>query len=181
MPGLNRRAPELRRDAVVDAARELFIQQGRSSTSVEAIAKRAGVAKGTVYLYFPSKEHIVQAIEAQFDAHILDRVQAAARAAPDAEAVTAWCVELAHASLDELDTHDMLFYGRVARRESDDPLLDDLAALLQRRRHVAADATAAFLLGGTTLVIDRAIARGGIVERAGVTESLTLLVRAVAG
>ncbi|WP_430335940.1 TetR/AcrR family transcriptional regulator [Rhodococcus sp. ACT016] len=171
----------MRRDAVIDAARELFIQHGQSGTSVDAIAKRAGVAKGTVYLYFPSKEHIVDAIETQFNARVLDRVQAAARgfAEAGADAITAWCVELAHAYLDQLDTHDMLFYGRATSRETDNPLLDDLAALLAAQGYPTPDPTAAFLLGGATLIIDRAIATGDTTRREELTQTLTPLIRVV--
>lgn len=177
---MSRRAPESRREAVIEAARELFIQHGQSGTSVDAIATRAGVAKGTVYLYFSSKEHIVEAIEAQFNARILDRVHSAARnvAAAGTDAITAWCVELAHAYLDQLDTHDMLFFGRAASRETDDPLLDDLAGLLTANERLTPTSTAAFLLGGTTLVIDRAIATGDP-QREQITQTLTPLVHAV--
>lgn len=177
---MSRRAPELRRDAVIDAARELFIQHGQSATSVDAIAKRAGVAKGTVYLYFSSKEHIIEAIETQFNAQVLDRVQSAARsfAGAGTDAITAWCVELTHAYLDLLDTHDMLFLGRAASREADDPLVDDLAALLAAQGHLAPVSTAAFLLGGTTLVIDRAIATGDT-QREQLLQTLRPLVQAV--
>lgn len=181
--GMGRRAPELRRDAVIDAARELFIQHGMSGTSVDAIAKRAGVAKGTVYLYFPSKEHIVTAIETQFNAQVLDRVHAAAHSAAGAgaDAIIAWCVELAGAYLDLLETHDMLFYGRTASRQTDDPLLDDLAALLATEGYRASATTAAFLLGGVTLVVDQAISTGTTSRREELRDSLAPLIRGVIG
>ncbi|MEH2485048.1 TetR/AcrR family transcriptional regulator [Bradyrhizobium sp. AZCC 2230] len=43
-------------DIVTRASRQLFLDQGFSSTSMEAIAKAAGVSKATLYAYFPSKE-----------------------------------------------------------------------------------------------------------------------------
>jgi AcrR family transcriptional regulator len=43
-------------EAVTSAARVLFLDQGFSATSMEAIAKAAGVSKATLYAYFPSKE-----------------------------------------------------------------------------------------------------------------------------
>jgi AcrR family transcriptional regulator len=43
-------------DVVSRAAWQLFLDQGFSATSMEAIAKSAGVSKATLYAYFPSKE-----------------------------------------------------------------------------------------------------------------------------
>lgn len=57
-----RRRAEARPDEVLDAALELFIEKGFAATRVEDIAKRAGLSKGAVYLYFPSKEKIIEGI-----------------------------------------------------------------------------------------------------------------------
>ena len=51
-------ACEARRVAILDAARSVFSRSGYADTNVEAVASRAGVAKGTIYLYFSSKEEI---------------------------------------------------------------------------------------------------------------------------
>jgi AcrR family transcriptional regulator len=50
------------RDAILDAAIEAFISKGFETTSMDAIAVEAGVAKGTLYYHFKSKEGIVEAI-----------------------------------------------------------------------------------------------------------------------
>ena len=57
-----RRRAEARPDEVLDAALALFIEKGFASTRVEDIAKRAGLSKGAVYLYFPSKEAVLAAL-----------------------------------------------------------------------------------------------------------------------
>lgn len=41
---------------VNDAARQLFLEQGFTATSMDAVARAAGVSKATLYSYFPSKE-----------------------------------------------------------------------------------------------------------------------------
>jgi len=46
---------EARRTALADVALELWAKQGFDQTSVAAIAREAGIAKGTFYLYFESK------------------------------------------------------------------------------------------------------------------------------
>ncbi|MFL6449025.1 MAG: TetR/AcrR family transcriptional regulator [Bryobacteraceae bacterium] len=55
----------LRRRAIVDAAIEEFLEKGFAATRVEDIARRAGVAKGTIYLNFKDKEALFAAIVQQ--------------------------------------------------------------------------------------------------------------------
>ena len=57
-----RRRAEARRDEVLDAALELFTEKGFAATRVEDIAAKAGISKGTVYLYFPSKEAVMEGL-----------------------------------------------------------------------------------------------------------------------
>ena len=47
-----------RRDAILKAAKEAFFRKGFMETTVDSIADRCGLAKGTLYLYFNSKEEI---------------------------------------------------------------------------------------------------------------------------
>lgn len=47
-----------RRDSILQAARTVFARQGYADTVVEDIANQAGIGKGTLYLYFRSKEQI---------------------------------------------------------------------------------------------------------------------------
>ncbi|ODT73295.1 MAG: TetR family transcriptional regulator [Pelagibacterium sp. SCN 63-23] len=56
------RRADARPDEVLDAAMEIFAEQGFAAAKVEDIARRAGVSKGTVYLYFSSKDAIIAAI-----------------------------------------------------------------------------------------------------------------------
>jgi TetR/AcrR family transcriptional regulator, repressor of fatR-cypB operon len=49
-------------DAILDAALELFVERGFHGTSVPSVAERAGVAAGTIYHYFASKEALVNAL-----------------------------------------------------------------------------------------------------------------------
>src|ERR1700742_3049442 len=57
-----RRRAEARPDEVLDSALALFIERGFAATRVEDIATRAGLSKGAVYLYFPSKEAILEGL-----------------------------------------------------------------------------------------------------------------------
>jgi AcrR family transcriptional regulator len=51
-----RRLPEERPAQILDAALDVFAEHGVAAARLEDIAKRAGVSKGTIYLYFPNKE-----------------------------------------------------------------------------------------------------------------------------
>lgn len=53
---------EFRRTEIVNAARSVFARKGFDRGIMDAIAKEAGIAKGTVYLYFRSKEEIYRAV-----------------------------------------------------------------------------------------------------------------------
>ncbi|MEO7217552.1 MAG: TetR/AcrR family transcriptional regulator [Gemmatimonadaceae bacterium] len=51
-----RRLPEERPQQILHAALEVFGEHGLAGARLEDIARRAGVSKGTIYLYFPNKE-----------------------------------------------------------------------------------------------------------------------------
>lgn len=57
-----RRLPGERPHQLIDAALEVFSAHGFSAAKLEDIAKRAGVSKGTIYLYFASKEELFKAV-----------------------------------------------------------------------------------------------------------------------
>jgi TetR/AcrR family fatty acid metabolism transcriptional regulator len=53
---------EFRRAEIIDAARTVFARRGFAHGIIDEIAKEAGIAKGTVYLYFRSKTEIYRAV-----------------------------------------------------------------------------------------------------------------------
>lgn len=58
--------PEERRIEIIDAAKILFYTKGYSKTTVNDILQKVGVAKGTFYYYFQSKEEVMDAIVLRF-------------------------------------------------------------------------------------------------------------------
>jgi AcrR family transcriptional regulator len=60
-----RRLPEERPRQIIDAALEIFGERGLASARLEDIAKRAGLSKGTIYLYFPNKEELFREVVRQ--------------------------------------------------------------------------------------------------------------------
>jgi AcrR family transcriptional regulator len=61
-----------RRQDLMDAALHVFAEKGIGRTTVSDIAQAAGVAKGTFYLYFDSKEHLVAGLKERFVDRILE-------------------------------------------------------------------------------------------------------------
>jgi TetR/AcrR family transcriptional regulator len=57
-----RRRKEARPRELLDAALELFVEKGFAAARADEVARRAGVSKGTLYLYYPSKEDLLKAV-----------------------------------------------------------------------------------------------------------------------
>lgn len=60
-----RRAPDERPQQIVDAALAVFGEQGLAGARLDDIARRAGIAKGTIYLYFENKEELFREVVRQ--------------------------------------------------------------------------------------------------------------------
>ena len=56
------RRKEARPGELLEAALDLFVEKGFAGTRMEEVAARAGVSKGTVFLYFASKEELFKAV-----------------------------------------------------------------------------------------------------------------------
>ncbi|MBS0429906.1 MAG: TetR/AcrR family transcriptional regulator [Proteobacteria bacterium] len=56
------RRKEARPGELLEAALDLFVEKGFAATRSEEVATRAGVSKGTLFLYFPSKEELFKAV-----------------------------------------------------------------------------------------------------------------------
>ncbi len=60
--GPRQRRKEARPQELLDAALTLFVEKGFAATRTDEVAQRAGVSKGTLYLYYPSKEELFKAV-----------------------------------------------------------------------------------------------------------------------
>ncbi|MGZ2412705.1 AcrR family transcriptional regulator [Sphingomonas sp. F9_3S_D5_B_2] len=69
---------------ILDAARDEFGERGFSDSSIVGITQRAGVALGTFYTYFDSKEAVFQEVVRDMSAQVRDRVAPEFKAAQDA-------------------------------------------------------------------------------------------------
>ncbi|MFT3802405.1 MAG: TetR/AcrR family transcriptional regulator [Burkholderiaceae bacterium] len=136
-PRRRTRSPQTRRAALMDAAEALFLSKGVAATSVEDIAGAAQVAKGTFYLYFTSRDAMLDALQQRFMQTYCERIeQAMARCRPDDwnARLRNWCKTSLDGLLEQVMLHDMLFHdvrpddrGFMMRN----PVITQLAELLR--------------------------------------------------
>src|SRR3954454_4959483 len=70
-----RKQPETRRSDIVTAALRLFAAKGFAATRLDDVAEAAGIAKGTVYLYFAIKEELFREVVRQVLLPTQDRLE----------------------------------------------------------------------------------------------------------
>jgi AcrR family transcriptional regulator len=133
---------------ILDAAFDRVMDVGLARTTVEDVARAAGLARQTIYRYYPSKEHLVTALVLREEERFLDGIREAFAKDPDLEKALAggilFCLRFAreHPLLDRLldtDPETLLPYlttrgAPVIRRAR-----DVLKKLLVRKAWVRAD------------------------------------------
>ncbi len=102
-----------RRSDLLAAAQEVFLDKGFTATTIEDITTTAGVAKGTFYLYFESKEHVRSALRHEVVSTIVvERQEALARHDPGdwLGRLDTWAASTIRAySVFDLRLHEVLF------------------------------------------------------------------------
>ena len=73
------KAADERKDEIIDAALRLFAEKGFDGTSTGDILKAVGIARGTLYYHFRSKEEILDAATDRMVGRMLERARAAAQ------------------------------------------------------------------------------------------------------
>jgi AcrR family transcriptional regulator len=166
-------ATEQRRCSILRAARAVFARQGYADTVVEDIATEAGIAKGTLYLYFPSKEEIYLAAlleEArQLDADSRAAMSAATTWRAKLEAYLQVRLHYFEAHQDFLRIYMTEFRGRCMLKKQHD---GEFVHLLQQGESQLAQMFAAAIARGEIRPIDPELAAAtvsdltrGIMER----------------
>lgn len=75
-----RRRKDSRPGEILEAALDCFAERGFAATRLEDVAARAGVTKGTAYLYFKNKEELFKAVVSGYLVPAIEQLEAAARA-----------------------------------------------------------------------------------------------------
>jgi len=74
---------EVKEKAIIIAAKEIFARDGYSAASVKNIACRAGVASGTLYLYFDNKDSLFMAVMSELYEELLGAIKLARKSEKD--------------------------------------------------------------------------------------------------
>lgn len=139
-----------KREQVMAAASELFMEQGFAGTSMDAVARKAGVSKATVYAHFASKEDLFEAMVAKGSA---ERFASLMTADLDRLGVEEALSTVAHEFMGVLTSPQSLKTLRLVMGEAG--RRPDLAARFYR-------AGPARVLGALTAYLERAKARGDL-------------------
>src|SRR5690242_11117479 len=107
---------EYRRDALLQAAIRVFGEHGFDCATMERIAQQAGVAKGTTYLYYRSKQNIYDAALSHGLAELDARTRDAFDRAPNLhDAIPAFVTARAHYFLEHRDFFRM-YVAAISRQ-----------------------------------------------------------------
>jgi AcrR family transcriptional regulator len=86
-----RRLPEERPGQILEAALAVFAERGLAAARLEDIARRAGLSKGTIYLYFPNKEELFREVVRHTVVAFIERGEARLERLDDPmQALDAW-------------------------------------------------------------------------------------------
>jgi AcrR family transcriptional regulator len=153
-----REPPEVRREQLLDAAAAVFLDRGLAQATMADVTEAAGVAKGTIYLYFDSKSALLTALRARYASQWLaqsGRLDAPPGRGGHARQLRSFLGEMYDFSAANQQLHHLLFHA--AEVSEDEPLEQARAALVRfvtRGAEAGAFAvddpeeTAAFLLDG---------------------------------
>jgi AcrR family transcriptional regulator len=176
--------PEERRDELMNAAQNLFIEHGVGQTTIEQITAAADVAKGTFYLYFSCKEDVLAALRQRYVQGLLAGIKSGVDATPEGDwrgKLATWAEASIAGYLDAILLHDIVFYeSRPTGRRGlvDNVIINHLRGLLEAGMAAGAWAiddpgfTAVFLFNGFHGIADDASSREKRVARNFLTAKL---------
>ena len=148
-----------RRDALLGAARRVFGGRGFDEATMEAIAAEAQVAKGTVYLYFPSKLAIYEAAFAAGMEELTRLTDARVRAASVVRDAIRAFVETRVAYFQEHPDYFRMYVGEVSRQLTDrTPRKSSCRDAMLAHTRMLRDAFARAIAAGEMRAVDPAAA-----------------------
>lgn len=132
---------DVRRLELLEAGERIFLAKGITRASIDDIAAAAGVAKGTFYLYFASKEALVRALRERWVEFIQTRIAAGEGRVPRHDwpaRLSAFIESGVRAYFEQVALHDVLFHDHDFHPTdeegdtlSDNKVVRDLAEFLR--------------------------------------------------
>jgi AcrR family transcriptional regulator len=127
-----RLSAEARREAILDAALEVFAGRGYNGASIDEIAQTAGISKALIYEHFPSKRELHVSLLERHVQEIFERLAAAAANSDPGEVRLRAGVD---AFLDFVETRRDAF--RMLFRDAVEPEVAEIVASVQRQAAAA--------------------------------------------
>ncbi len=137
-----------RREEILQAAKELFLEQGYDATTIRRIADRVGVSAPALYLYFPDKEQMMLALCDQTFGHLLRAVEEIEKTVTDPrQRIRRFGEAYLKFGLEHPDEYRLIFIGNNVpesvrkvghRMPTDDPTRPGVGGALVFQRLVAA-------------------------------------------
>ena len=111
-------APQTKREAIVQAAQAVFLDNGYAATSMDTVAARAGVSKATIYAYFKGKDELFGELIRQHCDNCFSPIKAPDLLAQDEAGVKAALLHLAHRFWDLVTSPEALGAYRIVVAEA---------------------------------------------------------------
>lgn len=131
-----RRQRDQRQNELLDAAAALFVEKGVVATSIDDIAERAGVAKGTFYHYFQDRTAMLEALRKRYSQHFADAAQAAMEECRSGDwhgLLDAWIHTVLRQYVATYALHDAIFHDPLVSQRcvmSEEAIVQSLVGLL---------------------------------------------------
>ncbi len=129
--------PEVRLDELMGAAEALFLEKGVDATTISEITEAAGVAKGTFYVYFPSKQEMLMALGERYVRqflHVLDEAIGACAQDDWVGRLRAWIHTNVATYLRTYRVHDIVFthpHHHAREGHTENEVVQQLQRILQ--------------------------------------------------
>jgi AcrR family transcriptional regulator len=157
---------------LLDSAAALFVEKGVSTTSIDDIAERAGVAKGTFYHYFQDRAAMLEALRKRYSLHFASAASDAMAACPPDDwgaRLEAWVATVVNEYAVSYALHDAIFHDPAVCHRcvmSEEAIVQSLASLIEHGCQAGAWETedtlaaAVCMFHGVHGVVDETIATG---------------------
>jgi AcrR family transcriptional regulator len=103
---------------IMDATREVFLTRGYAGTTIDEIAKLAGVSRASFYTYFPSKRDVLLAVGAHSASEALGASKRLRDIEPSVDALTGWVADY----FDLLDVHGAFAFAWTQAAQDDEEI-----------------------------------------------------------
>ena len=159
----------IRVDELMAAAEQLFLAQGEAATTIDEIVELAGVAKGTFYHYFDSRQALLEAMGQRYTTQYLERLEQAVQACGDEDwhqRLSAWIRTSIMVYVETWKLHDIVYLPHHRDRHGQErhailAQLEDILLSGERAglwQLVQASVTAQLIYAGMHAVADEVIA-----------------------